>query len=88
MAFRKNLVQRSHKSGGVFTGEAERGTQLEDVVMGAVGASEDALFAEAVDDVRGLAGGWSAGFAIGDQINPKKKSGAAHIADERVLCLE
>lgn len=54
----------------------------------AVGAGEDAEVAEAIDDVRGLIGGRSAGIAIVDEVETEKKAGATNIAKKWVRGLQ
>jgi hypothetical protein len=53
--------------------------------MRAVGAGEDASFAEAVDDVRGLLRGGFASITVEDLIQSQKQSRATHVADQRML---
>ena len=66
--FLENLGERGSEPAGVFPREDERGPELHDVVMRAVGSGENSLLAEAVDYIVRLPGGGSAGFAVADEI--------------------
>ena len=68
--------------------ENQRGTELDDVVMGAVGAREDAAIAKAIDDVGRLQRRRVAGVAIENEIDSQKKPRAAYIADQLVALLQ
>jgi len=52
--FLQNGIQRFHEKIRVGFGEYQRRSQLDDVVMRAVGAGENAAIAKPIDDIGGL----------------------------------
>jgi len=84
----EDFVESRREEVGVGIGEDERGAKLDDIVMGAIGAGKDATVVEAIDDVGGLLLGCCAGGAVGNEIDAEEKTGAAHVADERVVFLQ
>jgi hypothetical protein len=81
--FGEDASQRGGEKSGIRIGKNERRTKLDDVVVGAVGAGEDAEIAETVDDVRGLLGGGSTRVAMVDEVEAEKETGAANITEKR-----
>src|SRR5579859_826451 len=86
--FAENCTERCHKEIGVRLRENQRGAELEDVVMGTVGAGENAAVAQPVYDVGGLRGSRFAGLAIADEVETKEKAGAADVPEERMHFLQ
>ncbi len=70
----EDFVQRGGEQIGVGIRENQWRTKLDDVVVRAVGASEDAAFAEAIDDIGGLFCGGGTGGTVVDQIDAEEES--------------
>src|SRR5882724_8409438 len=86
--FPENIVQGLGEEIRVRFRKDQRRAQLEDVVVRAVRAGEDAAIAQPVDDVGGLERRWLPRFAIQHKIDSQEKSGPAHVADQIVTVLQ
>src|SRR5580693_1520831 len=86
--FGKDGVEGGDEKIGVGLREDQRWPELDDVVMGAVGAGEDAAIAQAVDDVRSLLRRGCARFAIDDKVYAEEEARAADVPNQPVLFLQ
>lgn len=72
--FFQDFLERGDKEVRIGLRKNQRRTELDDVVMWAVCAGEDAAFAEAVHDVSSLVVCGLASLAIEDQIQPQEQA--------------
>ena len=72
--FFQDFLERVDEEVRIALRKNQRRTELDDIVMRAVRAGEDAAFAEAVHDVRSLVGCGLASLAIEDQIQPQEQA--------------
>src|SRR5579859_888651 len=84
----QNFVEGRQEEVRVGFGKDERRAEFEDVVMRAICAREYSALAQTVNDIRSLVGSGRARLAIKNEVETEKESGAADVADKRVLLLQ